>query len=99
MMSFMQPRGGTPLERALYLSDLYASIRELQETVGRSLQAAMVDVLESDADSAARALDVAPDVLVRLAENPDYPNVILMRKGLKIARKRRSPAFAKSWKP
>jgi hypothetical protein len=83
----VQLTGMEPLDRAVYLSDLYASIRETYVALGASLRAALAVVAETDLEAAAETFGVAPAALVAMAHDPQHPDIALLRRGLQAVRR------------
>ncbi|WP_449060917.1 hypothetical protein [Planomonospora algeriensis] len=83
---FAQMDDMPPLDRAVYLAKLRSTIHEAYVYLGATLQAALSVVVSSDLESASKAFDLPPAFLVRMAEEPNTPDVALMRRGLQAAR-------------
>lgn len=77
----------TPLDQAVYLRGLHTSIRQAYTELGATLQAALAVVVETDLEAAAQAFGVPPAMLVQMAEDPTFPDVVLLMEGIQAARR------------
>ena len=78
----------SPIEQAAHLARLRSSIRAAYEVLGANLQAATAAAVSSDLLGTAKALGVPPAVAIRMATDPNTPDVALIRRGLMIVRRR-----------
>lgn len=83
--------GLTPAEQAAHLARLRTSIRMAYEVLGANLQAVMAAAVTADLPALAEALGVPPAVAVRMATDPDCPDVALLLRGIKIVKRRHIP--------
>ncbi|MFJ2033896.1 hypothetical protein [Streptosporangium sp. NPDC087985] len=79
----------TPLDQAVYLRELHTSVRQAYEELGATLQAALAVVVETNLEAAAGAFGVSPAMLVQMAEDPEFPDVVLLTEGIQAARRLR----------
>ncbi|MEU8175691.1 hypothetical protein AB0C14_22670 [Microbispora hainanensis] len=83
-----QARGAlTPLDQAVYVRELHAAIRQAYEELGATLQAALAVAVETDLESAANTFGVPPAMLVQMAHDRDFPDVVLLIEGIQSARR------------
>ncbi|MET8382547.1 hypothetical protein ABZV14_06035 [Streptosporangium canum] len=77
-----------PIDRVTYLARLQATMREAHALLGLNLQAALAVAVSTDLEATARALGVPPAIVVRMAVDPNTPDVALLLRGLNAARHR-----------